>query len=217
MSHLAWIPAGAVVGFLTAFVFGDILTLPVDLYYLLYFASVLGFFAYYIRKTRLDIRAWCSRRLVWSVVLGVLVGLVLMQGVLARPETAKLSGAELWWALFWRGLVYGFVDGVLLFSLPWIVTWRALDAEAAGGLGRKIATGAAAWVAILLVTTAYHLGYRDFRSPKVIQPDIGSAIGSIATLVAANPVGSPLSHLFLHVTAVFHSPGTDLFLPPHRE
>jgi hypothetical protein len=29
--HLGWIPAGALVGFLTAFIFGDLLTLPVDL------------------------------------------------------------------------------------------------------------------------------------------------------------------------------------------
>ncbi len=32
MPHLAWIPAGAATGFLAAFVFGDLLPLPVDLY-----------------------------------------------------------------------------------------------------------------------------------------------------------------------------------------
>ena len=216
MAHLAWILATAAVGFLTAFVFGDVLALPVDLYYLLYFASVLGFAGYYARRTRLDVKAWCARRLLWGVVLGVVVGAVLMQGVLARPATPGLSGALLLWALLWRGLVYGAVDGVLLFALPWIVTWRAFDAEA-GGVARRAVAAGAAWAAILAVTTAYHLGYRDFRSSKVVQPNIGSAIASVATIGAANPAASVISHVFLHVTAVLHSPGTDLFLPPHRE
>jgi len=215
LRHLVWLPAACLVGFMTAFVFGDVLTLPVDVYYLLYFASVGAFMTWYVRTTGLDVRKWLSRRLVWSVPLGLVVGLVLMQGVLARPETAKLSGALFAWALFWRGLVYGAVDGILLFSLPWVITWRAFDAERRGA-GRKVAASVVAWGAILLVTTAYHLGYADFRSSKILQPGIGSAIGSASTLLTANPVGSPISHVLLHVTAVIHSPETDLFLPPHR-
>jgi hypothetical protein len=40
---------------------------------------------------------------------------------------------------------------------------------------------------------------------------------SIPTLVTPNPVASPITHIILHVTAVVHSPYTELFLPPHRE
>lgn len=138
-----------------------------------------------------------------------------MRGVLARPETPHLSGAMLWWAVFWRGLVYGGVDGVLLFAFPWIVTWRALGAEG-GRWTRKTGAAAVAVVAILFTTTVYHLGYGDFRSAKILQPNIGSALASVPTLVTANPVASPLSHVFLHVAAVLHSPETDLYLPPHR-
>lgn len=87
MKHLLWIPAAAVVGFLAPFVFGDLLDLPVDLYYLVYFGIVFGFFAVYVRATGLDLGRWLSRRLVRGIVLGILGGLVLMQGVLARPET----------------------------------------------------------------------------------------------------------------------------------
>lgn len=217
MRHLLWIPLTAFVGFAAAFVFGDLLILPVDLYYLLYFASVLGFASYYARRTRLDLTGLVTRRLVRGVALGLVVGVILARGVLAQPETPKLTGTTFWWVLFWRGLVYGFVDGLLMFSLPWVITWRAFDAEKRGGAGRKIAAGVVAWIAVLGVTTAYHLGYRDFRSGKILQPNIGSAIGSLATLASANPVGSPIAHVFLHVTAVIHSPDTDLYLPPHRE
>lgn len=216
LSHLLWIPAGAAVGFGAAFLFGDLLTLPVDLYYLIYFAVVVGFLAFYAGRTGLNVRAWASCRLAWGIGLGVLGGLVLMWGVLARPPTARLAGVELWWAVVWRGLVYGTVDGLLLLAFPWLVVWRTVEAER-GRFGAKLGAAAVAWAGILLVTTAYHLGYGDFRSRKIVQPNLGSTLGSIPTLVTANPVASPVSHVFLHVAAVLHAPGTDLFLPPHRE
>jgi len=74
-----------------------------------------------------------------------------------------------------------------------------------------------AWIAVLLLTTTYHLGYADFRTHKIVQPNIGSTIMALPTLLAANPMASPISHIFLHTSAVIHSPHTGLFLPPHRE
>jgi hypothetical protein len=215
MTHLAWLPVGALVGFGASFVFGDLVTLPVDVYYLMYFGIVLGFLVLYVKRTELELSAWISPRLGWGVGLGVLGGIVLMQGVLARPETARLSGGMLAWAVAWRGVAYGAVDGLLLFAFPWMVVWRAFEAREAGW-GVRLRAGAVAVFSILLVTTIYHLGYADFRSRKIVQPNIGSAIGAVPTLVTANPLASPLSHVFLHVTAVIHSPETDLFLPPHR-
>jgi len=216
MSHLVWIPLGAAVAFLASFVLGDLIVLPVDLYYLLYFVVILGFLGFYTRRTGLELREWASRRLALGIVLGVLGGVLLAQGVLSRAPTPQLSGGTLAWALIWRGVAYGAVDGLILLAFPWVVTWRAFGGEGAGW-GRRVGATFAAWLAILLVTTAYHLGYRDFRSSQILQPNIGSTIGGLPTLVSANPVGSVVSHVFLHVTAVVHSPETDLFLPPHRE
>ncbi len=214
-AHLGWIPVSASIGFATAFLFGDLLTLPVDVYYAIYFAVILAFLGVYARTTGLVMRDWLSRRLAMALVLGVIGGLFLMRGVLARPATARLSGLRLWWALLWRGLAYGSVDGLLLLAFPWIVTWRALHGDGRRGVGR-LGVGLVAWVAILFVTTAYHLGYADFRSEKILQPDVGSAIGGLPTVLSANPLASPVSHVFLHITAVLHSPDTGLFLPPHR-
>lgn len=95
------------------------------------------------------------------MVLGVVGGVVLMQGVLARPETAHLGGGMLAWAIVWRGVVYGAVDGLLLFAFPWLVVWRAFDAGEKGW-GVKLGAGAAVLVSILLITTTYHVGYGDF-------------------------------------------------------
>jgi hypothetical protein len=216
LSHLGWIPAGALVGWFAAFVFGDLMTLPVDLYYLTYFGIVLGFVAFYVRRTGLELRSWISRRLGWAVALGILGGVALMQGVLTRPETPAVSGAMLAWAVVYRGVIYGAVDGILLIAFPWIVTWRAFDAEHARW-GVRVRASAVALLAILLITTTYHLGYRDFRSSKIMMPNLGSLIGAVPTLVTANPVASAISHVGMHVTSVLHSPDSDLFLPPHRE
>jgi hypothetical protein len=214
--HLIWIAFGALVGFGSSFVFGDLLTLPVDLYYVVYFGIILIFFSIYIRKTKLRIKEWFSKRMVWSVLLGLIFGALMVQNVLSRPETEKFTGAYLVWLVLWRGLIYGGIDGLLLSSFPWIVTWRAFDVGKKP-LGKKIAFGFLAWLFILVVTTAYHLGYSDFRSRKIIQPNIGNTIISVPTLVSANPIGSPITHAIMHTTAVIHSPKTELFLPPHRE
>jgi hypothetical protein len=214
--HLIWILFAALTGFLASLIFGDLLTLPLDLYYLIYFAIITGFFIVYVRRTQLNLKQWFSRRILWGIALGVIFSILMIQNVLSRPETAHLEGTYLIWSLFWRGLVYGAVDGFLLSVFPWIVTWRALNAEQKP-LGKKIAAGLLAWVFIVVMTTAYHVGYSDFRSPKVIQANIGNTIMSLPTLLSANPLGTPITHAALHIAAVLHSPETELFLPPHRE
>ena len=214
--HLVWVAVGALVGFGASFIFGDLLTLPLDLYYLIYFATVIAFFTVYVKKTHLNLKAWFSRRAVWGILLGLVLGALLVQNVLSRPATEQFTGAYLAWLIVWRGLVYGVIDGLLLTVFPWVVTWRAFNTEEKP-FAKKLAVGLFAWLLILVMTTAYHAGYADFRSGKMIQPNIGNTIISIPTLVSANPIGSPLTHAIMHITAVIHSPKTELFLPPHRE
>lgn len=213
--HLIWIVFGALVGFGASFIFGDLLTLPLDLYYLIYFGIIAAFFIIYVKKTQLRLKEWLSRKLIWAVVLGLIFGAIMMRNVLSRPETERFTGAYLVWLVFWRGLVYGAIDGLLLFAFPWIVTWRAFDVRQKP-LGKKIASSLLAWVFILVITTTYHLGYSDFRSKKIIQPNIGSTIACVPTLVSTNPASSVITHVAMHITAVIHSPKTELFLPPHR-
>lgn len=214
--HIQWIASGALIGFGVSFIFGDLLTLPVDLYYLIYFVAVILLFSVYISKTGLRLKEWFSVRWGWAVLLGVILGALMVQNVLSRPETGKFTGAYLAWLILWRGLIYGLVDGLLLSSFPFVVTWRAFDVGRKS-LGKRIAFGFLAWLFILVVTTAYHLGYADFRSKKIVQPNIGNTLISIPTILTANPLASPIAHAFMHIAAVIHSPKTDLFLPPHRE
>jgi hypothetical protein len=70
--------------------------------------------------------------------------------------------------------------------------------------------------AILLFTAVYHLGYPDFRGEKLRKPLAGDAIWSVPTLATLSPIGSPIAHAGLHVSAVVHSYETHTFLPPHE-
>jgi hypothetical protein len=76
--------------------------------------------------------------------------------------------------------------------------------------------GAVALVASLSMTAVYHAGYSDFRSEKVRKPIAGDVVWSVPTLVTLNPIGAPIAHAGLHVSAVLHSYETETFLPPHR-
>jgi hypothetical protein len=75
--------------------------------------------------------------------------------------------------------------------------------------------GAIAMIASLAMTATYHLGYSDFRSEKLRKPITGDLVWSVPTLVTLNPIGAPIAHVGVHVSAVTHDYETDLFLPPH--
>ena len=64
-------------------------------------------------------------------------------------------------------------------------------------------------------TAAYHAGYSEFRSGKIGNPMRGAAIWSGPTLLTLNPLGAPIAHIGLHVSAVIHTYETNTFLPPH--
>lgn len=107
--HLLWIPCAAALGFLSSFVFADVLRLSVAGYHLAYFALVATFFAVYTIRTGLRVFAVVRRRLPLALSLGVLGWLVLTRRVLADPPGSGSSGLLFAWDLF-----------------PWLVVWRAL-------------------------------------------------------------------------------------------
>jgi hypothetical protein len=72
-----------------------------------------------------------------------------------------------------------------------------------------------ATIASIGITAVYRVGYSDFRSEKVRKPIVGGMVWRAPTLLTLSPLGAPISHAGLHVSAVLHSYETDTFLPPH--
>lgn len=216
--NLAWLAAGFGMAFAVPFLFADLLRLPRDLYYGVHTAAVLGLFVLWARTTGQRLDVMVRRRWRLAVLLGVVLALVLSLVVVAtEPASTGPGGAALLWAVLWRGVVYGAVDGLLLSAFPILAVFAAADgsrlrARKAG----TVAVGAAALLASLAMAAVYHLGYSDFRSAKLVKPVAGDLAWSVPTLVTLNPIGAPIAHAGMHVTAVLHSPETETFLPPHR-
>jgi hypothetical protein len=216
--HWAWLAGGFVLAFTVPFVLADVLAINRDIFYGILAVAVLALFLAWARSTGYQLGRAVRRHWVWAVALGA-AGAALLSVVVIRTEdsTARPDGAELVGAVLWRGVVYGATDGLLLSVFPILVVFAAfagsrLNDRWAG----KIVIGAVAIVASLAMTAIYHAGYSDFRSEKIAQPLRGDVAWSIPTLVTLNPVGAPLAHVGLHVSAVLHSYETDTFLPPHE-
>jgi hypothetical protein len=215
--HWAWLARGLAVGFLVPFVLTDLLDLNRDLFYGLYAVAVAALFVAWSRATGYDLAAAVRRRWPAAVALGALcAGLLAVMVLRTDDATARTDGIALGAAVVWRGVLYGVTDGLLLSAFPILVVFAAF---AGGRLRRKpagtLVVGVVALLASVAMTAAYHAGYSDFRSAKIGKPIAGDVVWSIPTLVTLNPIGAPIAHAGMHVSAVLHSYETETFLPPH--
>jgi hypothetical protein len=116
-----------------------------------------------------------------------------------------------------RGVAYGLVDGLLLSAFPILAVFAAFAGSRLRARWQgTLAVGAIALVASLAMTAVYHAGYSEFRSSELRSPVAGDVVWSAPTLLTLTPIGAPIAHAGMHVSAVVHSYETDLFLPPHR-
>jgi len=215
--HLAWLALGFIGSFFVPFLLADLLGLPRDLYYGVYFLFVGGLFVTWARDTGKPLGHLFSRRWPWALGLGLVFALISAIVALRAVPATPHPGLAFVGALIWRGVLYGAADGLLLSAFPILVVFAALSTQGERAeVGARVLKGALALVASLVMTATYHLGYSEFRSPKLVRPVAGDLIWSIPTLATLNPLGSPLAHARVHVGAVVHSYNTDLFLPPHR-
>jgi hypothetical protein len=217
-SHWTWLAIGFVVAFLTPFLLTDVLDLNRDVFSGVYALVVAALFAGWSRSTGYDLVAAVRRRWPLAIGLGVLCGgLLAVMVVRTESATFRPGGLTLIGAVAWRGVVYGLADGLLLSAFPILAVFAAFaDRPLLERLRGKIEVGAMALLASLALTAVYHAGYSDFRSSKLSKPITGDAIWSIPTLATLNPIGAPIAHVGLHVSAVLHSYNTDTFLPPHN-
>lgn len=214
--HWLWLLAGFPFAFAVPFVLADTLDLNRDLFYGLYALAVAGFVTAWARHTGLT-RRDLTHHWSWGAGLGLLAAAVMALTVVRTEDaTDRPGGMELLGAILWRGVLYGATDGVLLSVFPILAVFAAfagtrLRERVAG----KIVIGTIALIASIGLTAVYHLGYSDFRSDKVRKPIAGDVIWSAPTLATLSPLGAPIAHIGLHVSAVVHSYDTDTFLPPH--
>ena len=212
-----WLAAGLTLAFLIPFVLTDLSSINRDLYYGVYIVGVFGFVAAWLGCCVGSPLAVLARNWRSGVGIGLVFAAVMVAIVRNEPATAHPGGFDFIAAIAWRGVLYGLADGVMLSAFPILAVFAAFAGRQALDRWRgKIAVGTLALGVSLLFTAVYHLGYSDFRGEKLRKPLVGDLIWSVPTLATLSPLGAPIAHAGLHVSAVVHSYDTDTFLPPHR-
>lgn len=214
--HVGWVIASGVLGFAISMIFASVLRLPRTLF-LIPYVGIAGLFVYaYIRWSGISIGEIIRHNWIWGLVGAALLAAFLVKNVLSQPVSARAEGLPFVLDLLWSGVAYGLTDALLLTVLPVLATWQAFtDLNWTANWPGKILVGIIAMLASVLVTTAYHFGYPEYRSSGMMGPVIGNTTMTLGYLLTNNPLAAILSHIAMHVTAVLHGPASVIQLPPH--
>lgn len=215
-TDVLWVAAAAALGFTTTALFSSLLQFPRDGFVAVYALVVGLFLERYLRWSGLDTGQFLRRRWPLGVIGAVVVGALMVASVQRMAGSPRPAGWPLLWDLLWLGVVYGIVDALLLTVLPVVAIWRAgARRQWTSHWAGRVAVGAAAFAASLVVTAAYHLGYAEFRGPQVIDALIGNGLMTLGYLVTGSPIAAIGAHVALHIASVLHGVETTVTLPPH--
>jgi len=215
MQQVAWFGGVSAIAFAIPLVFSSYLDLQHDLYYLVYFATVAGALAVYVQANDISVSEVVGRHWKLSLALGVVSGAFVIWSVLGRINaTPHPTGAYFAFEILWRGVLYGIVDALLLSAFPGLIAWQLMQRNI-NGIGRRISYGILTLALVVIITATYHAGYKNLQNvPGISQPEIGNTIISVPMIASANPVGSVLAHVSMHLAAVTHSYESKDRLPP---
>ena len=215
-AHLLWVTGAAVLGFAVSAIFAGLLHLPRALFLVPYVVLGSAFLYGYVRWSGVEVVRGVRRHWGWGLLGAVAAGAFVVNNVLNQPVSAAPTGVELFGAILWLGVIYGTIDALLLSVLPMLATWQALSALGwTTSWPGRVASGAVALAASLVVAAVYHLGYPEYRNPSVVGPVIGNGVMSLASLLTLNPIAAVGAHIAMHITAVLHGIETTVQLPPH--
>ncbi len=210
-----WVILAAVLGFSGSGIFSGLLQWPRAAFVALWGLAALGLMLAYLRLGGIDFVAQLRRRWLAGLIVGLLFGLLLARTVARQPAGAIPGGAGLVAALLGYGLAYGVVDALILNVLPVMALYGARPAVQRQSAGPRLRLALLALAGSLLVTAAYHLGFREFQGPALLQPLIGNAIITLSYLLSGSVLAPILAHTIMHLAAVLHGIGTTVQLPPH--
>ena len=214
--HLVWILAAGVLGFGITAVAAGWLKLARSWVVLIY-GSVAGAFLYaYFAWSGIQLLAACRQGWPWGLLGAAVVGFIAARNVSRQSRSARACGGQLVFDLLWPGLVYGIMDGLFLSVMPLLATQRAFSLLGWPGAGwGTVSTAVAGLLASTYVTTAYHLGYPEFRGREVGMPILGNDLMTLGMILTGNSLAATVSHAVMHVAAVIHGMEGTIQLPPH--
>ena len=211
---LAWAAASVILlgiviaGFLVSWLLTEVLAVGRQRYIGVLAVTTAGLTAATIALTETDTDEFFAHSWGWGVLGALVTGAIVGTGIRQTPATLHRTGRELHEAEAWEGVVYGISAGLLLSALPAFVAWQA--AHDAGW--NAAASWAVALAASAVVIAVHHFGYRDYRSPLVLEVLAGCLILTVGYLATGSVVAPVLGHVIMHIAGV--TKGVEL--PPHR-
>jgi len=217
-AYLGWIVLAGLLGFAISFLFAGLLHLPRRIYLIPYIVLA-GLFLYsFISWSDIPFRELIRHNWVWGLVGAVLLSVFTVKNVLSQPISPRSKGFSLAFDVLWLGVIYGLTDALLLSVLPVLAAWQAFTLLGwTISVAGRMAAAVIAILASLLVTTAYHLGYPEYRGKGMIGPLIGNSTMTLGYLLTANPLAAMLSHIAMHIAGVLQGPASVTQLPPHYQ
>jgi hypothetical protein len=214
--ELVWVPAAGAIGFAVTAVCTWGLELSRSWMVAIYAPVTFALAAAYVITNHVDLRQTLLRHWRLGLGIGVVLGSVLVLTVQRQDASPRPEGWQLLFDVAWLGIVYGATDAILMNILPAMATWRVGGRRGwTQSLWGKIGVGALALGASLLVTVVVHAGYTEYQSAEMRQPMIGNTLNTFAFVLSNNPISSLISHITMHIAAVFHGAETTVQLPPH--
>jgi len=213
---ILWILISSLLGFTVAAVFAGGLKLKRNVYLLFYIPLVSALFIAFITSNKIVTKEIVSHNWAWGLLGAVIAGAFVIRNVYSQPSSKRSTGLALLTDITWPGLIYGLMDALLLLVLPILAIRIALnDPVRTQNWFGKISFSIIGLLASFFVTTIYHLGYPEFRGKKVLLPNIGNGVLSLAFILTMNPLAAILPHMAMHIAAMLHGKETTGQVPPH--
>jgi hypothetical protein len=215
-SGILWILVASFISFAIAAIFAGWLKLQRNVYLLFYIPTIAALFVAFIILNKFNVKDILLYNWYWGILGAVIAAGFVIKNVLSQPSSERQKGFALLSDILWPGFTYGLIDSLLLSVLPILavklaITNAGLLENGSGKVGYILLGLLASFIA----TTAYHLGYPEFRGKKVIWPNIGNGILSLAYLLTMNPLAAILPHITMHIVAMIHGRETTGQVPPH--
>jgi hypothetical protein len=211
-----WIIIASIIGFGIAAITTGLLRLRRNLFLLFYIPGVTILLLLFINSNDINVKELLIHNWYWGILGAAVAGTFVIRNVLAQPSSPTSKGGALILDILWPGMAYGLIDSLLLSILPVMALRTTLNSDiwTDNWIGR-LGFGVIALVASIFITTVYHWGFTEFRGKKIIWPNIGNGILSLAFLLTMNPLAAILPHMAMHVTAMVHGRETTGQVPPH--
>ena len=200
----------ALAAFLVTWLVTDVLGIGRAAYIAILSLTVAALSAAYLTWSDMPIGELLSNPL-WGALAGVIAAAIVFPLVRKLPRQPHADGGRLAVLLAWEGVVYGIAEATLLATLPVVVIWQAT------GDNQRIAWGALAVLASLVVVFVHHLGYAEFRAvtgrTKLKGALVTCGLQALAFLLTGSVWAPVVAHILLHGQLIMRG----VELPPADE